>query len=81
MIKMFPRYDDVENWQVLETRTIHAYNTDETPIDVVKVQIGSLERCDVGLGWHFSTLTYPIIRWITKAEYDRLVKQEDTIIW
>lgn len=81
MVRMFPRYSEVKDWQLLDTRIIHAYNTDETPIEIVKVQIGLLDRYDIGLGWSYSAITYPIIRWLTRNEYNRLVAKEDIIVW
>ena len=80
---MFPHYKDITDWDVLETRIIHAYNDDETPIEVVKLQIGVLEKYDVigGLGTHITNDKFPIIRWISKKEYDYLREGEGTIIW
>ena len=80
---MFPRYKDIKDWDVLETRIIHAYNDDETPIEVVKLQIGILERYEItgGLGTHITNNTFPIIRWISKQEYDYLREGEGAIIW
>ena len=83
MTYMFPRYKEVADWDILETCIIHAYNDDETPIEVVKLQIGILEKYDVtgGLSTHITNDKFPIIRWISKKEYEYLLKGAGTIIW
>lgn len=83
MTYMFPHYKDIADWTILETRIIHAYNIDETPIEVVKLEIGNLEKYEVagGLGTHITTNTFPIIRWISKKEYEHLCEGAGTIIW
>lgn len=51
-------FKNVTDWKILEKRTIHDYNEDETPIDVICVEVGVLR----GIG--------PIIRWMTLKEYE-----------
>ena len=81
MIKMFPKYYDVNDWKILDSMTVHAYNDNETPIDIVKVQIGAVERCEVDFRYHYSATTFPIIRWITKKAYEDFNKAGDIIVW
>ena len=81
MIRMFPEYSNVNEWTVLDEMTIHAYDEEETPIEVVKVQIGTVYRYDVNFGWNFKASKTPIIRWITKKEYNYFSKENDTVVW
>ena len=80
---LYPHYTDIKDWVLLESRTIHAYNDDETPIEVVKLQIGELEKYELihGLAPNIKRDIFPIIRWISKPEYDSLCRKEGTIIW
>ena len=81
MIRMFPRYYDINDWEILETLTIHAYDTAETPIEVIKVKVGFVDKYEINLGWQYTADILPVIRWITRAEYNRLKEREGTIIW
>ena len=78
---MFPKYFNVNNWKILDRKTIHAYNDAETPINVVKVEIGTVERYEVDFGYHYRAATFPIIRWITEKEYETYIRTEDVIVW
>ena len=80
MIKMYPTYFDVKDWRILEARTIHAFNLNETPIEVVKVEIGRVLRSTL-IFEHYEEETFPIIRWISRAEYNKLNENEGIIIW
>lgn len=79
---MFPIYKDIRDWLPLESRIIHAYDEDETPIVVIKFQIGELVNYDItNFCNKCSTVISPIIRWVTKNEYTRLKENEGVIIW
>ncbi len=79
---MRSKYKDIHDWTVMEERVIHAYNEDETPIPVVKLDIGVLTVGEIDDQRNFyHTREFPIIRWISKSEYDYLKKYEGTPIW
>lgn len=67
-------YKDIKNWEILETKIFHDFTENENPFSVVKVKIGNLYN-----GTEDSP--YPIIRWISANEYNRLCKNAGTIIW
>jgi len=81
MVRMFPKYNDINDWKILEVRTIHAYNEAETAIEVLKVYIGEVDKYEVTLGWNYKAETFSIIRWISRQEYERLKEGAGTIIW
>ena len=81
MEKMFQHHKDISDWGILSRMTIHAFNEDETPIEVLQVCIGELEVTKITLANHYIKNTYPIIRWITAKEYHALKEQEGTVIW
>lgn len=49
-------------WEVLERRTIHDYDENETPIKVVSVNIGNFEG-------------NPIIHWMSEKKYDGYISK------
>lgn len=81
MVRLFPEYRHVDNWQVLEQMTIHAYDDSETPIEVVKVEIGTVYQYNLGMGWSYSATSYPIIRWLTKKEYEHFKGKDSVVVW
>lgn len=81
MKKMFSHYKKVSEWIILENMTVHFFDDNETPFDVVKVCIGELEVHKVELNNHYEKNTYPIIRWMTKGEYNYMKDHEDMLIW
>ena len=78
---MIPRYLDVEDWEILDRRTIHAYNEDETPIEVLKVQIGTYQSYSTVLDFNTRGPEQPIIRWLPKSEYTRLLNAGGPVLW
>ena len=81
MMYQRPNYYDIENWIILDTRIIHMYNDDETPIPIFKVKIGTLDIEEVDINSHYNQKNFDIIRWITKVEFDRLIHGAGIIIW
>lgn len=81
MIKYYPNSWEIENWKILDTKIIHNYDEKETPIEIVNVQIGTLERIDMQFNNNFTRDDYIITRWITKNEYNHLKQNSGIIIW
>lgn len=81
MKNYFPVYREIKNWVVLDTATVYDFSEDEHPIDVVELLIGTLHYQTIGLNQHFEERRTPIIRWITKKNYEHLLANEGTIIW
>ena len=76
-----PIYRDVEDWAVLDTRTIHDFTESENPIEVVEVLIGTLHYEDIDFNQHYHESRTPIIRWITKKQYSHFLANAKTVIW
>lgn len=81
MKNYFPIYRAISDWAVLDSITIHDYSEVERPIEVVELLVGTLHYQTIGLNQHFEERRTPIIRWITKKEYEHLLANEGTIIW
>ena len=77
----FPIYRDVKDWAILETRILHDFTELENSIEVVCVLIGTLHYESIGLFNKYESRRTPIIRWITKKQYEHLLKNEGVIIW
>ena len=73
------QYNDflkVEDWKILETMICRYYNEDETPFEVVCVEIGTLNIFKTNInGCHLEK--YPIIRWISRSQYEILKKNRE----
>lgn len=67
-------YLNTSEWKVVNEMTIHAFNEDETPIDVVCVEIGTYMGDD-------GVAVLPILRWITKKQYVNWTENNDVVIW
>ena len=76
-----PIYRDVKDWAVLEERTIHDFSETERPIPIVELLIGTLHYEYIDFNQHYEERRTPIIRWLTRAEYDYLRANEGTVIW
>ena len=81
MEKYRPIYRDIRDWAILEERTIHDFSEFEKPINVVEVLIGTLHYENVDFNQRYSEHRTPIIRWLTRNEYDYLCANEGTVIW
>jgi len=76
-----PIYRDIKDWAILDERTIHDFSENETPIQAVEVLIGTLHFETLDFNQHYEERRTPIIRWLTRAEYDYLRANEGTVIW
>ena len=81
MENLRPVYRDVKDWAILDERTIHDFSDSENSIKVVEVLIGTLHYEYLSINQHYEERRTPIIRWITRNEYDYLRANEGTIIW
>lgn len=81
MKKYRPIYRDVHDWAILEERIIHDFSENETPIQVVEVLIGTLHFDSIDFNMHYEERRTPIIRWLTRNEYDYLRANEGAVIW
>lgn len=81
MNKMRPVYRDVKDWAILAEETVHDYSSFEKPIEIVEVLIGTLHYEKLDFNYNYSDFRTPIIRWITKKQYEYLKANEGTIIW
>lgn len=81
MKKYRPIYRDVHDWAILEERVIHDFSENETPIQVVEVLIGTLHFDSIDFNMHYEERRTPIIRWLTRNEYDYLRANEGVVIW
>ena len=79
--KYRPVYRDIHDWAILDERVIHDFSENETPIQVVEVLIGTLHYESVDFNQHYEERRTPIIRWLTRNEYDYLCANEGTVIW
>lgn len=78
---MRPIYRDIKDWAILDERTVYDFSENENPIGVVEVLIGTLHYERLDFNQHYEERRTPIIRWITRNEYDYLRANEGTVIW
>lgn len=81
MKSLRPIYRDIKDWVILDEHTIHDFSDLENSIQVVEVLIGTLHYEHIDFNQHYEERRTPIIRWITRKEYERLVVNEGTVIW
>lgn len=81
MMKTFTHYDEVADWTIIDRKTIHAYDTNETPIEIVEVQVGNLEVVEIEINNRYNAHLLPITRWITAHELERLTEDTGYIVW
>lgn len=81
MKKLRPVYRDIKDWVVLDTKIINDFTEDENSISVVKLLIGTLHYEYLDFNQHYTERRTPIIRWLTRKEYDYLAANEGTVIW
>jgi hypothetical protein len=81
MKNLRPVYRDIKDWAILDERIIHDFSESETSIEVVEVLIGTLHYEYIDFNQHYEERRTPIIRWITRKEYEHLVANEGTVIW
>ena len=76
-----PIYRDIKDWAILDEQIIHDYTENENPISVVELLIGTLHYESIDFNQHYIEKRTPIIRWLSKKEYEYLCANEGTIIW
>ena len=76
-----PIYRDIKDWAILDERIIHDFSEIEKPIEIVELLIGTLHYEYLDFNQHYEERRTPIIRWLTRAEYDYLRANEGTVIW
>lgn len=76
-----PIYRDIKDWAILDEQIIHDYTENENPISVVELLIGTLHYENIDFNQHYIEKRTPIIRWLTRKEYEYLRTNEGTIIW
>ena len=81
MKNLRPIYRDIKDWAILDEQIIHDYTESESPISVIEVLIGTLHYESVDFNQHYTEARTPIIRWITRKQYEYLQQYEGTIIW
>lgn len=73
-------YYKVEDFVVLDEKVFHHYNEDETTFFAVKLQIGDVLTYKMG-SHGVEVEKSPIIRWVSRNEYNRLIKNSGVIIF
>ena len=76
-----PIYRNIKDWAILDERIIHDFSEIEKPIEIVELLIGTLHYEHLDFNQHYEERRTPIIRWLTRAEYDYLRANEGTVIW
>lgn len=82
MIKktFYPNYNEVEDWKILDKKIVHSYGDTELPLEVVCVEIGTL---DISYPTVFgSTLERtPIVRWMSRDDYRYFKEMRGVVIF
>lgn len=77
------RYNDflnVEDWKILDSKICRFFNEDETPFEAICVEIGTMTTFKTNInGYHMEK--YPIIRWISRLQYETLKKNSGVVIF
>lgn len=82
MENMHSSFKDVSDWTIISEKIIHDYSENETPIEIVEVEIGTLDIEELDFPHqHYSIRHMPITRWISRKEYEYLRMNAGTIIW
>lgn len=76
-----PIYRDIKDWAILDERIIHDFSEIEKPIEIVELLIGTLHYEQLDFNQHYEERRTPIIRWITRSEFEYLRANEGTVIW
>lgn len=76
-----PVYRDIKDWAILDKQIIHDFSEAENPIEVVEVLIGTLHYETLDFNQHYEEKRTPIVRWISKKQYEALKQDEGTVIW
>lgn len=82
MENMRSMFRDISDWTIIAEKTIHDFSENENPIEVIEVEIGTLDYEELDFPHqHYNVRHTPITRWITRKEYEYLRANEGTIIW
>ena len=81
MKNLHPIYRPIGQWKILDTYTCHDFTELTATIEAVKVEIGTLYADKININNTLTSVTMPIIRWLTRAEYNHLKKMEGMVIW
>lgn len=77
------RYNDflnVEDWKILDSKICRFFNEDETPFEAICVEIGTMTTFKTNInGCHMEK--QPIIRWISRLQYETLKKNSGVVIF
>lgn len=76
-----PIYRDIKDWAILAEEIIYDYSENENPIEVVEILIGTLHYEYLDFNNHYSEKRTPIIRWLTRKQYENLRRNEGVVIW
>ena len=71
---------NVEDWKILDSKICRFFNEDETPFEAICVEIGTMTTFKTNInGCHMEK--YPIIRWISRLQYETLKKNSGVVIF
>lgn len=70
----------IEDFVILDRKSCHFYNDDETPFSAMNVHIGNIVTYIMDIDGVKISKT-PITRWITEDEFSRLKKNSGAIIF
>ena len=70
----------VEDWKILDIKICRFFNEDETPFEAICVEIGTMTTVKTTING--SRLEkQPIVRWISRSQYETLKKNSGVIIF
>lgn len=71
---------NVEDWKILDSKICRFFNEDETPFEAICVEIGTMTTFKTNInGCHMEKR--PIIRWISRLQYETLKKNSGVVIF
>ena len=71
---------NVEDWKILDTKTCRFFNEDETPFEAVCVEIGTMTTFKTNINGCCME-KQPIIRWISRLQYETLKRNSGVVIF
>ena len=71
---------NVEDWKILDTKTCRFFNEDETPFEAICVEIGTMTTFKTNINGCYME-KQPIIRWISRLQYETLKKNSGVVIF
>lgn len=71
---------NVEDWKILDTKICRFFNEEETPFEAICVEIGTMTIVKTTIDG--SRLEKkPIVRWISRSQYETLKRNSGVIIF